>query len=77
MPSDKKQKESIKRKRPESSLSKRKAFAFRLLLIAFPFVILALLELLLRLFNYGGNLNLVIKEEINGKTYYTLNQDVR
>lgn len=50
--------------------------SFWLLLVLTPFLLLAAVELLLRLFEYGGNLDLVVKRSVLGKEYYTLNRDV-
>lgn len=41
-----------------------------------PIVVLVALELILRATNYGGNLDLVIRKQINGKEYYSINRAV-
>jgi tetratricopeptide (TPR) repeat protein len=45
--------------------------------IAFPFIVLLLLEAGLRLFHYGPNLELFMNEEISGKTYLRMNPEVK
>ncbi len=52
----------------------RKKNIFRIILILLPFIILALLELTLRLFGYDNDLKIVSTIERNGKNYYTMNQ---
>ena len=47
---------------------------FRLVLISIPFLFLFLLELFLRIFNYGDNLNTLAMIKKDGKDYYTMNQ---
>ncbi len=47
-----------------------------LFLILFPVVFFIVTELALRYFEYGGNLDLVVKTTKLGKEYYTLNTDV-
>lgn len=54
--------------------SKKKFFWTILLLI--PIVFLGITEVTLRIFHYGGNLDLVVRKTISGKEYYTLNRDV-
>ena len=55
---------------------KTKNILFTLLAVLLPLLFLAALELLLRLFNYGGDLRLVRTVEIYGKKYYQLNSQV-
>ncbi|MBI4535980.1 MAG: tetratricopeptide repeat protein [Ignavibacteriae bacterium] len=50
---------------------------FLAITIAFPFLLLALCELCLRLFDYGPNLALFTREVIAGRTYYIMNPDVK
>ncbi len=45
--------------------------------IAFPFLLLALLELALRLFHYGPDISLFTTEMIGGRTYSIMNHDVK
>lgn len=45
-------------------------------ILLLPFLLLFISELLLRWFNYGGNLDLVVKTTVQGKEYYTLNREV-
>ncbi len=47
---------------------------FRLILLLIPFIILFLLEALLRLTGYGPDLSIVAAITRNGKNYYTMNQ---
>ena len=47
-----------------------------LFIVLFPVVFFVILELVLRYFQYGGNLDLVVKTTMLGKEYYTLNRDV-
>jgi len=60
---------------PELS-SKRKRLFF-LITVSFPFASLVLLEIALRVFQYGPNLSLFITEEIAGKEYHIMNPDVK
>lgn len=46
--------------RPEKHLAPRKKVLFYVILVLFPFLILLTIELFLRLFQYGGNLDLFI-----------------
>ncbi|TAK66129.1 MAG: tetratricopeptide repeat protein [Bacteroidetes bacterium] len=72
----KRQTKNEKRTTPPPSLSPSKKRAFTLILIFLPFVLLVGTELTLRYFEYGGNLDLVVKTTILGKEYYTLNREV-
>ena len=51
--------------------------AFYAITIAFPFLLLALLEVSLRLTGYGPDLSLFITETIRGEEYQIMNPDVR
>ncbi len=59
-----------------ASLSPQRKRFFWFLLITFPLLLLIIAELTLRLMNYGGNLDLVVKTTLVGKEYYTLNREV-
>ena len=63
-------------KQPPAAIAPKKRRMFWLLLAIFPFLCLFILEMLLRLFTYGGNTDLVVKTTIQGKEYYTLNREV-
>jgi tetratricopeptide (TPR) repeat protein len=52
--------------------SKKRLFLFRIIAIASPFVLLLILEMLLRLFHYGNNLDLFIESPGNSD-YYVFN----
>ncbi len=56
------------------SPGKRRIFWF--ILVISPLLFLLLAELVLRVFDYGGNLSLVVTKEVMGKEYYTLNHDI-
>lgn len=58
----------------ENSASKKKIFW--LVIVVFPFVALAVLEVVLRWTQYGDNLDLTFVQDINGKKYYTINSAV-
>jgi tetratricopeptide (TPR) repeat protein len=58
-------------------LSPRKRRVFYAITIAFPFILLALLEGLLRLIGYGPDLSLFTAETIRGQEYHIMNPDVR
>jgi tetratricopeptide (TPR) repeat protein len=60
----------------EEQLSPGKRWAFRITLALFPLLAFLLLELVLRAFEYGGDLDLVVKKEIGGKQYYSINRAV-
>jgi tetratricopeptide (TPR) repeat protein len=49
---------------------------FWIITLLLPVIALVAFEFNLRMFHYGGNLDLVITKEILGKTYFTLNPDV-
>jgi len=55
--------------------ARRRAFAIITLL--FPVAVFASLELALRLFHYGPNLDLFTTEVIGGRTYHIMNPDVK
>jgi len=59
-----------------SSLSTRKKFTFTLIMLLFPGVLLITLETMLRLFEYGGNLDLVVGKTVAGHDYYSINRAV-
>lgn len=56
----------------KSVLTKR--IVFYSFMILFPIAIIVLLELMLRLFNFGLDYSIIAKIEREGKEYYTLNQ---
>jgi len=60
-----------------SRLTPAKRRAFTALTIAFPFVLLIALELGLRVFHYGPNLALFTTQDIRGRTFHTMNPQVR
>lgn len=49
---------------------------FWLILLLSPAVLLAAAELLLRLADYGGNLDIITTKRMVGKEYYTVNHDI-
>lgn len=49
---------------------------FWLVIVIVPILILGGAELILRWFDYDGNLDLVVEKTVFGKEYYTLNRDV-
>ncbi len=72
------------KKRPTTShrtlqerLSTSRRHAFLAVTIAFPFVLLILLEVGLRLFQYGPDLSLFITQDLHGRTYHIMNPAVR
>jgi tetratricopeptide (TPR) repeat protein len=60
----------------EVSLTPAKRRLFTLAMVLFPILLLFLLEFSLRLFNYGGDLNLVVKQVWGGKEVYRINRSV-
>lgn len=56
--------------------SGRKKILFTSLLVLLPVLILAMLEMTLRVFHYGPNLDLIVVKEINGQKYYALNPGI-
>ncbi|MER3524469.1 MAG: hypothetical protein C4326_10495 [Ignavibacteria bacterium] len=56
------------------SISRRRVFF--ILTILFPFVLLAILESLLRLIDYGGDLHLVVERKLGDKVFYSINRSV-
>jgi tetratricopeptide (TPR) repeat protein len=59
-----------------AELSSAKTKTFWAIIVLFPLVLIVILEIFLRLFNYGGNTDLVVKTTIQGKEYYILNREV-
>ena len=57
---------------PAGKPSKRRLVLFRAIAIASPFILLIALEMLLRLFHYGYNLDLFIESPSNAE-YYIFN----
>jgi tetratricopeptide (TPR) repeat protein len=57
---------------PHKHISRKRIFLFRTIAISSPLVILILLELLLRIFQYGNNLDLFIEDRGN-PDYYVFN----
>ncbi|MBN2411623.1 hypothetical protein JXQ31_08020 [candidate division KSB1 bacterium] len=66
--------ESIKKQNSEISPLKKRIFTF--ITIFFPIFLLALLELCLHIFNYGGNTRLFIPTPHEDSDYYGINVDV-
>lgn len=60
---------------PSAQKNKRRVFFFLTLL--FPFLLVTVLEVFLRLSGYGSNLSLFTNEVINGKTFLVMNQGVK
>lgn len=61
---------------PSPGVSPRRQKLYWLILFSVPLLILGGTELALRIFDYGGNLDLVVKKTILGKEYYALNREV-
>jgi tetratricopeptide (TPR) repeat protein len=57
-------------------MSRRKRFAFSLIVLLFPLMVLAAAEVSLRLIDYGGNLDLVVRRTIGGREFFTINRAV-
>jgi len=62
-------------KRTSDNISLKRKWLFRIILIFFPVVILLLLELSLRIADYGNNFNLFEDYSLYGKTYRRCNHD--
>src|SRR5574341_12014 len=60
----------------EAALSGNKKVIFTIILLLLPVLLLAALELSLRLFDYGPNLELILVKEKAGQKYYALNPEV-
>lgn len=56
--------------------SARKRTVFWAVLLLIPISVFALLEISLRMMNYGGSLDLVVRTTVAGRDYYTLNREV-
>jgi tetratricopeptide (TPR) repeat protein len=65
------------KKNNTNTLSKSKQLFFIVFTIIFPLTALCILEIGLRVFHYGPNLSLFTIENIHGKTYYTMNPDIK
>src|SRR3972149_1962694 len=59
-----------------SSLSNLKKSVFTFITLLLPVVLLFALETMLRLFEYGGNLDLVVRKTVAGHEYYSINRAV-
>ncbi|MCG3118625.1 MAG: hypothetical protein ALAOOOJD_00865 [bacterium] len=70
------EKNLIDRYLAESVLSGKKKNIFTTILLLLPLAALLLLEALLRVFNYGPNLDLIVVKEKNGQKYCALNPEV-
>ena len=60
-----------------AALSSSKKRIFVLSTLAVPIVMFLLLEILLRLFQYGPDLSLFTTQQVAGKTYYRMNPEVK
>jgi tetratricopeptide (TPR) repeat protein len=69
----------LKRKTLKHSrnISLEKKLIFSIIAITIPIAFFVVLELFLRLFNYGPNLSLFNVETVNGKAYYKMNSSVK
>lgn len=61
----------------ESHLSPSKRRAFTLFIVLFPLALLLLLEVALRLLDYGPNLSLFTTLDVGGRTYHVMNPEVK
>lgn len=61
---------------PSPSLSPLRRGVFAALTFSLPVILLLLLEIILRVCHYGGDLALVIRKEVRGKEMLTINQRV-
>lgn len=61
----------------EPSLPTRKKTLFFFVMILSPFLLLALLEVSLRIIGYGPNLALFTTEQLAGNTYHVMNHEVK
>jgi tetratricopeptide (TPR) repeat protein len=59
----------------EQSLSKPKEALFRIVMVLLPFTILLFAEIGLRIFEYGGNLDLFVLKKTGDVTEFVLNKD--
>jgi tetratricopeptide (TPR) repeat protein len=59
-----------------SPLSSARRIAFAVITLAFPFLLLILVELSLRVFHSGQDLSLFATERVNGRTYHVMNPGV-
>lgn len=72
-----KQHRSTSRPTAKNQLDSSRRHAFLALTIAFPFILLILLEAGLRVFHYGPDLSLFITQDLHGRTYHIMNPAVR
>jgi tetratricopeptide (TPR) repeat protein len=61
----------------QEQLSSSRRHAFLAFTVAFPFALLILLEVSLRLFHYGPDLSLFTTQELHGRIYHIMNPGVR
>jgi len=59
-----------------TQISTKKKIAFSLVIFLFSMFIILLLELFLRVVNYGGDINLILTKKINGTNYCYINKKV-
>jgi len=71
-----KKKPAAKQPRAENVVSGKKKIVFSGLLLLLPIFLCLIVETLLRIFNYGANLDLIVVKEKNGQKYYALNPAV-
>ena len=57
-------------------ISAKKKRLFWTILLALPFAVLLIAEVVLRLMNYDGNFDLITTKRMIGKEYYTINHDI-
>ena len=72
----KKQLKTRKQKKSLTELSPTKMWIFRLAAVLIPILILILLEITLRILQYGGNLSLFVPTPNPDSDYYGINREV-
>ncbi|MFN0157724.1 MAG: tetratricopeptide repeat protein [Bacteroidota bacterium] len=61
---------------PQATLTPTRRRIFFCLILLIPFVVILSAEAILRLIEYGGNLDLVVRTDFGGREYYRINRTV-
>jgi tetratricopeptide (TPR) repeat protein len=60
----------------KNGISHTKRFAFFLIMLIIPILLLGGIEIALRVLRYGSNVDLVVMKQVNGRTVYAINRSV-
>lgn len=71
------QEQSLNNDKKVTELSFKKKLSFIIIMLSLPILIIGILELGLRLFNYGPDLSLFTKVDVYGTTYHVMNPHIK